>query len=304
MKPHISVVIPTYNRAGFVAGALESVLAQTEDDYEVIVVDDGSTDNTQDVLKPYMDKIRYVRQNNAGVSSARNTGIQEAKGQWIAFLDSDDLWLPAKLNVHSAFIAAHPSVCLHVTNVLLQRDHLGTVDWFAHSGFSRVCPDERVIDRPLALYLRHRFAWIQTAIVRASAIKKTGFFDCKLDVYEDFDFLCRCAMSGPWGVTPLPLAEILRREGVSCLSEIGRSRRVEITVDYCRIFEQLLSDDRLDAQERTLLLKEQRRAQSILAQAYLASGDVQSARRTYRQILKARYSTKTLIRYLHTYIAR
>ncbi|MBM2835200.1 MAG: glycosyl transferase [Candidatus Brocadiaceae bacterium] len=95
----VSVVIPTYNRAPYVIMAIESVLAQSYQDYEIIVVDDGSTDGTRDVLEPYRDRIRYMYQDNKGVSAARNTGIQESRGEWIAFLDSDDEWLPNKLEI-------------------------------------------------------------------------------------------------------------------------------------------------------------------------------------------------------------
>ncbi len=95
--PLVSVVIPTYNRAQMVSEAVRSVLEQTFGDLEVIVVDDGSTDGTREALKPHADKIRYLRQENSGVSAARNRGIAEARGSLIAFLDSDDLWLPAKL---------------------------------------------------------------------------------------------------------------------------------------------------------------------------------------------------------------
>jgi glycosyltransferase involved in cell wall biosynthesis len=93
----ISIIIPTYNRARYVTEAVESVFAQTFKDYEVIVVDDGSTDNTQTVLEPYMERIRYVWQKNRGVWAARNRGISEARGEFIAFLDSDDLWETAAL---------------------------------------------------------------------------------------------------------------------------------------------------------------------------------------------------------------
>jgi glycosyltransferase involved in cell wall biosynthesis len=95
--PGISVIIPTYNRAQLVTKAIESVLAQTYHDYEIIVVDDGSTDNTREVLEPYMNRIKYLYQENLGPSAARNAGIRASRGEWIAFLDSDDRWLPEKL---------------------------------------------------------------------------------------------------------------------------------------------------------------------------------------------------------------
>ena len=95
----VSVVIPAFNMALFVRDAVESVFNQTYTDYELIIVDDGSSDNTEEILQLYAGRIRYFKQTNAGVSAARNRGIQEAKADYVAFLDADDLWLPDKLEL-------------------------------------------------------------------------------------------------------------------------------------------------------------------------------------------------------------
>lgn len=95
--PTYSVVIPTYNRADYCVETVRSVLAQTLTDYEVVVIDDGSQDHTDRALAPYMDRIRYIRQDNGGIAAARNRGIAESRGEFIAFLDSDDKWLPGLL---------------------------------------------------------------------------------------------------------------------------------------------------------------------------------------------------------------
>jgi glycosyltransferase involved in cell wall biosynthesis len=100
MTPSVTAAIPTYNRARYLRGAVESVFAQTYTDYEIVVVDDGSTDDTPEVVAPYRDRIRYVWQPNAGRSAARNRCIAEARGRYISFLDSDDRWLPGKLELH------------------------------------------------------------------------------------------------------------------------------------------------------------------------------------------------------------
>ena len=93
----ISVVIPAFDSEATIARAIESVLAQTYKDYEIIVVDDGSKDGTGDAVRAFGDKVNYIYQENAGVSVARNTALAAAKGEWIAFLDADDQWLPDKL---------------------------------------------------------------------------------------------------------------------------------------------------------------------------------------------------------------
>ena len=95
--PKVSVIIPTYNGAQYIKQAVDSVLAQTYDDYEIIVVDDGSTDDTAELLRPYGDRITYLYQENRKLPAARNTGIRTARGQYLAFLDSDNLFLPHKL---------------------------------------------------------------------------------------------------------------------------------------------------------------------------------------------------------------
>jgi len=102
--PRVSIIIPTYNRASLLREALESVFAQTYQDFEVIVVDDGSTDGTGEILKDLLDKVRYIRQENLGCGAARNRGMEEAKGEYIAFLDSDDLWMDFKLELQVAIL--------------------------------------------------------------------------------------------------------------------------------------------------------------------------------------------------------
>jgi len=103
--PAVSVIIPTFNRSKLVVNAIQSVLSQTYRDYEIIVVDDGSTDNTAEALAPYMDRIQYVYQANLGASAAQNRGVQLARGKWISILASDDLWLPTKLEAQLKVVA-------------------------------------------------------------------------------------------------------------------------------------------------------------------------------------------------------
>lgn len=103
--PLVSVVIPAYNAARFLPEALSSVFSQTYSEYEVIVVNDGSTDRTDDVLAPFMSRIHYIKQENRGIGRARNRAIAASKGEWIATLDADDLWLPHKLDLQVSLIA-------------------------------------------------------------------------------------------------------------------------------------------------------------------------------------------------------
>ena len=120
--PSVSVVIPTYQRRGLVRRAVASVLGQTFQDFELIVVDDGSTDGTGDALEGIDERIRYTRQENRGVAAARNVGIRLARGEIIAFLDSDDRWLPDHLAVLTEVLARHPEAVLCTT---CPRFHVG-----------------------------------------------------------------------------------------------------------------------------------------------------------------------------------
>jgi glycosyltransferase involved in cell wall biosynthesis len=113
----VSVVIPSYNSAHHISETLESVFSQSYRPHEIIVVDDGSTDDTRAVLEKYSDRIIYVYQKNAGEPAARNTGIRRASGEFIAFLDADDLWLPNKLTLQMDYFEKHPEVDLVYTDM-------------------------------------------------------------------------------------------------------------------------------------------------------------------------------------------
>ncbi len=106
--PRISVIIPCYNNKPYIRECLNSVLSQTFSDYEVIVVDDGSTDGTGEIIQNYLPRVRYLRQSNQGPAAARNAGIEAASGEYIAFQDADDLWYPEKLEMQLKFMEANP----------------------------------------------------------------------------------------------------------------------------------------------------------------------------------------------------
>ncbi|MCK5508758.1 MAG: glycosyltransferase family 2 protein, partial [Desulfobacterales bacterium] len=121
-NPLVSVIIPTYNRGWILKETLNSVLAQDFTNFELIVVDDGSTDNTQDILNSYKENIIVLQQNNKGVSAARNMGITSASGRFIAFLDSDDLWLPKKLSIQVDFFNANTDALICQTEEIWVRN--------------------------------------------------------------------------------------------------------------------------------------------------------------------------------------
>jgi len=115
--PHVSVIIPTYNRATHISRAIESILTQSYRDWEVIVVDDGSSDHTKQVVQAYGDRVRYVFQSNAGPGAARNLGIRISEGTYLAFLDSDDAWMPEFLAKTVGALDAHADVDVVTTGI-------------------------------------------------------------------------------------------------------------------------------------------------------------------------------------------
>jgi len=196
LRTKVTVAIPAYNAERYLGETLASVFAQTVEPYEIIVVDDGSQDGTEAVVRSFGDRICYIRQNNQGISGARNTAIREAAGDWIAFLDADDLMLPRKLELQIAAIEANPHLV------------------FVYSGFAYLYTDgttQEVSAIPAAdLWptLRYRQPILpSTCIVRRSALEEEGGFKRVTRRYfpEDWDLWFR----------------LIRRYSASSFQEVG-----------------------------------------------------------------------------------
>jgi glycosyltransferase involved in cell wall biosynthesis len=185
----VSVIIPTYNRARKVARAVASVLYQTHADYELIVVDDGSRDNTGETLSLFPSRIiRLVHDGNRGVSAARNTGITASGAPLIAFLDSDDYWLPEKLAVQVAFFKAHPKAMACQTQEIWIRKGLRVNPRKKH-----LKPSGRIFVPSLKLCLVSPSA----VMVRRSLLDEVDLFDEAFPVCEDYDLWLRVSCKYP-----------------------------------------------------------------------------------------------------------
>ena len=245
----VSVIIPTYNRGYCLCEAIDSVLAQTYTNIEIIVVDDGSTDSTEEILKKYGPEIQYLWQENQGVSSARNLGIRAAKGEWIAFLDSDDEWLPNKLERQLEELRKCSGLVAHATNSLLI--HSGReLSLFALRGKPDFARDGCVIIRPLITVFSMQF-FTPSIIARKSALLKAGLFDVSMTLYEDLDCLARVVLLGPLGVTNEKLT-IVKRKGdtVESLSSQHVQDKSKSFRSMLHIFNKLLQrKDLLSKQE-------------------------------------------------------
>ncbi|MGR3310382.1 MAG: glycosyltransferase [Candidatus Brocadiales bacterium] len=184
--PRVSVIIPTYNSATFLPEAIESVFAQTYKDYEIIVIDDGSTDNTKEVLNPYFDKIKYIYQQNHGAGSARNTGIKHSQGEYIAFLDADDIWLPEKLHIQANYLDNNPEIAM-VYSQCLQVSTDGRLT--KKRSRDRNLPSGEVFN---ILFL-HNFVFTSTVVVRNRVLSAIGLFDESFTISQDRDLWLRVA---------------------------------------------------------------------------------------------------------------
>jgi glycosyltransferase involved in cell wall biosynthesis len=187
--PVVSTVIPAHNSSAFLGDAVESVLAQTFLDHEILVVDDGSTDETPEVAATFGDKIRYFRQEHSGPAAARNNGIAESKGRFVAFLDSDDIWLPEKLEKQLAMFESDPGIGLVTTN---------------HQGFTAEgeCPPWKSKGPRLfgernvatAIFL-HSNIGTPTVMVPKRVLDEVGGFEEGLQIGEDDNLWIRIAAS-------------------------------------------------------------------------------------------------------------
>ena len=187
-SPRVSVIIPTYNRSWCLSEAIDSVLSQTFQDMELIVVDDGSSDETPALLSHYADRLRVLRQTNRGVSAARNSGIQAAHGDLIAFLDSDDTWQPDKLARQVDFFDRQPDAMICQTEEIWIRRGV------------RVNPKQRhrkpsgwIFEASLALCLVSPSA----VMMRRDLLEEMGGFDESLPACEDYDLWLRMSLRYP-----------------------------------------------------------------------------------------------------------
>jgi glycosyltransferase involved in cell wall biosynthesis len=201
----VSVVIPTYNRARYLQEAIGSALAQTDPAEEIIVVDDGSTDETASVLAAYGGNIRVINQVNAGVAAARNAGIAASKGDYIALLDSDDAWLPEKLAFQRQLAARWPeAVLIHTLCFTMDGDGRDRQD-------SREEYAPRLEEDALERLMGHCYPTTSTYFLQAKALRDVGGFDSAFEqgggfAAEDWDLCLRLAERGPFASIGKPLA--------------------------------------------------------------------------------------------------
>lgn len=269
-SPTVSVIIPTYNRCDFLREAIDSVLKQTFADFEVLVVDDGSTDATRDVVMGFGDsRIRYLFQSNSGVASARNWGVASSHAELIAFLDSDDFWLSNKLEVQVKYFEDHPGISVCQTEEIWVRDGV------------RVNPAEKH---------RKRSGWVfddciplcivspSAVMIRRDAFNALGGFDESLRVCEDYDLWLRTALRYEIHTLPDPL--IVKRGGHAD----QLSRQWGLDIYRIRALRKILGDGLLTEDGRRSVTEDISRRAAIVAEGAMKRGKVEIAEEYRRMV--------------------
>lgn len=261
--PIVSVVIPTYNYARYIHQAIDSVLAQTFTDYEIIVIDDGSTDDTADVIRRYGDRVRYEFQENMGLPMTRNRGCAIARGEYFAFLDADDVWLPEKLAVQVHALERHPEagmVCGSMYRIDVEGRPLPGPK-------PSIPPGETPIEM-----LERGTALPSTWIVRRSCFEAIGGFDAHLTAMEDYEFALRAAAHSP--VICLPEVLVNYRMHTGSMS----SHSEWMARGYIQVFDKLLGEWK-DPILRRIMRRSRAQYRYRLGKIRFREDDTDSARR-------------------------
>lgn len=199
--PLVSVVMPAHNDAEHVAEAIESILAQDYPAREVIVVDDGSTDNTAGIVETYRSHVRLLRQPNSGSAVARNRGLEAARGEYVAFLDADDVWLPGKLTAQVEYMEQNPAIAMTYGRWQQwdpERDgSLGDVLARMQSQATEVTPSPALVSAQSGwiyhLLLLDFVVWTSVVMMRRELMERVGWFDDRFERGQDFDYWLRAS---------------------------------------------------------------------------------------------------------------
>jgi glycosyltransferase involved in cell wall biosynthesis len=229
--PRVSVVIPVYNREGLISRAIDSVLAQDSSDFELLCIDDGSTDGTAEVLDSYGSKISAIYQDNAGRSAARNRGIELAKGEFVAFLDSDDTWSPTKLSAQLCWHDAHPEAALsaHGIEIVHGDGHIARQQ--------PRCSREQLARSPYEAVMDHFAFFPSVVMVRRLEALDIGGFTTDYDGAEDLDFALKIALQSPLGVFDDCLTRMYQHDG-----QTGKKQLATENVRVLKAHLELFSD--------------------------------------------------------------
>ena len=278
--PLVSVVIPAYNAAGYISATLNSVLNQSFRDFEIIVINDGSPDTIalERALEPYHSRVRYITQQNAGPSAARNVGIRQGRGKYVAFLDSDDLWLPDHLGSQVAALQTDPSLGLIYANSL----HIVNNQPEGNS-FDRTPQSEPVTFE--SLVREDCTVGTSTTVAERKAVLDAGLFDENLRRCEDFDLWLRMAHNGV-RMTFTRTIQVYHRlaNGLAADSELMKDARL-------RVVQKMDNSGILTEQQRVIVRRRIQQLEFDLelnrAKTFLLNGNSREARQAASRAARA-----------------
>jgi glycosyltransferase involved in cell wall biosynthesis len=317
----VSVIIPTYNRANLLPSALQSALDQSHSNVEIVVIDDGSTDNTKEVVQPFLDRIVYLETENGGPAHARNIGMSAAKGRYLAFLDSDDLYLPGKLDLQVAFMEAFPEVGMVSTEVsafddsgVLEEYHVRTYHgiWqWKNLTYERVYDERGEFpwagrEEPVPYYIGDIFPYVlmgtllseNTVFFRREVLEKVGLQNERYRYGQGYEWLVRVCKNFRVGFLNIPTYHLRYHDQQHSLCQVpvGRERekRAEIIDKRKRIQHEAwgyilgtvqewgYEDEEFYAGHRELVDRRLAEIHHAIGRGHLDSGDPKRARESFR----------------------
>lgn len=282
----LSVIIPVFNRAEMIPDTIDSVRCSGVDDLEIIVVDDGSTDHTADVVQALGSPVRYLRQSNAGPASARNTGFAVSRGRYVAFLDSDDQWLPGSVAAMIDQLDEHEDIPFVFADALMgspDKGFVSVLDTYGGDAFRNLLsreiePGLRRLERdPVFRQLvRRNFVFLGSLVLRREVVEQVGCFDPVLFGSEDWEFCLRLALR----------FEFFFCEGIS-LAVYNQHSSASLTGNqdrmygsYVKALERVLESPRLGADERVQVIRNLKPHSIRICLSCLRSGRLPRGTRT------------------------
>jgi len=266
---------------------------------EIIVVDDGSTDDTLIALNKYRGDIKYIYQNNKGVSAARNTGIRSASGKWVAFLDSDDEWHSDYLSYQINQIRNNPGACVYITNATYDEGD-NKVDFFQKWNMSQLFKKDDILflQRPLYHVIKFHIATVITATINKNKLVAAGLFNESFTIAEDYDLMTRLAILGPFVLGKERKVDIIRRsENIDNLEMQLETDRIKTRKTFEYIYSNILFNYQLSEDEKAIISKEYSENQRALANLILNTEREKDARIYYKEAFLIYPSIKSIAKY-------
>ena len=301
-SPKVSVIIPAYNAASFLRRTILSALEQTAPPYEVIVVDDGSKDETSQIAGEFKGRVRWLSKVNGGPASARNYGVRVAEGDWIAFLDADDQWLPDKLEKQHELIL-DTGADMVSSDAILVRGPLFGMTWLHSTGiWARLEPflGRNILPKPFEMLLTIGcFLLPSMVLVRKKSLMEAGLFDECMHGTEDIDLWLRLSLTCRIAVHPAAL--VRRQIHADNLSQ----NAPRMVAEQIKVWEKLKCHQNVTANPGWTKLVQKRAAEDYWHQGYwmLREHKLKEARRAWWKSLCASFSFRVAAHWLLTYFS-